>query len=265
MSTMLPQPTGAMLPQPQQRMAKNPMLPQMPQTGEVDSTYLAEEAQLRAQIAKQYADILQQLGWVDESGNFMPGQISVNAARQGADLERQSGLAEQGVTEEAQRGGTLFSGRRATETAKAQQPFQRQIAQLGVDTPMALGAQYENAAGLIDQYTLQNNLFLAQMAARRAQAIAQQPAGAPRQQGQGGGEGEDIDPASLDYSGGPNSIFQPAADVGALMKRDQDAGQWDAWERVMAGPLGPSSANMPQAPPPRRRPGGTSQGFRGIL
>ena len=189
MSSMLAQPTGALLPSANRQLPKNPMLPQLPVTGDMDSEYLANEAQLRASVAKQYADVLQQLGYVDDAGNFLPGSISVNAARQQSDLGRQSDLAEQGVTETAAREGTLFSGRRGTETAKAQDPFQRQIAQLGVDTPLALGRQYENAAGLIDQYTLQNNLLLAAMAARRSAAITQQPAGPPNQQGGGGGGG----------------------------------------------------------------------------
>jgi hypothetical protein len=188
MSIMLPQPTGAMIPPQNKQLTKNPMLPQLPTTGDLDSQYMAAEAQLRQQVAQQYADILQQLGYVDESGNFLPGSVSVNAARQQSDLGRQSDLAGENVTQQAQQQGTLFSGKRAENTAKAQEPFQRQIAQLGVDTPLSLGHLYEQAAGLVDQYTLQNNLMLAQMAGRRAAAAATNPAGSPAQQG-GGGDG----------------------------------------------------------------------------
>jgi hypothetical protein len=191
MSSMLPQPTAAMMPAATQRLTKNPMLPQLPQTGDLDSEYMTSEAQLRQQVAQQYADVLQQLGYVDESGNFLPGSVSVNAARQQSDLQRQSDLAEQGVTQQSQQEGTLFSGHRAVATEQAQEPMQRQIAQLGVDTPIALGKLYEQAGGLVDQYTLQNNLLLAQMAGRRAAAIAAAPAGSLAQQQQGGG-GDDV-------------------------------------------------------------------------
>jgi len=153
--------------------AGNPMLPQMPNTGDVDSQYLAEEAQLRAQVAQQYADILQQIGYTDQNGNFIPGSVSVGAGRQVEDLQRQSDLAAENVTNNAQQVGTLFSGLRARDTARAQQPYQTQIARLGVDTPIQISGLYNQAAGLLDQYTLQNNLYLAAMAQRRAAAIAQ--------------------------------------------------------------------------------------------
>jgi|SRR5215831_19127938 len=168
----------------------NPMLPQMPATGDLDSQYLAEEAQLRASVAQQYADILQQIGYTDQNGNFIPGSISVGAGRQAEDLQRQSDLAAEDVTNQAQVSGTLFSGVRARDTARAQQPYQSALARLGVDTPIQIGGLYEHAAGLLDQYTLQNNLYLAAMAQRRAAAIAQAGlttgavAGSPQQQQQ---------------------------------------------------------------------------------
>jgi len=182
---MLPQPTGALLPTQNQQLTKNPMLPQLPNTGNMDSQYLAQEAQLRAQISRQYADILQQLGYIDEQGNFLPGSISTNAARSQQDLQRQEGLAAEGAMNQATRTGTGHSGRLGVNTERATQPYERQLAQLGVDTPLALGKQYEQAAGLIDQYTLQNNLFLASMAARQAAAITANPAGAPGNQNTG--------------------------------------------------------------------------------
>jgi len=182
---MLPQPTGPLLPTQNQHLTKNPMLPQLPNTGNMDSQYMAQEAQLRAQISKQYADILQQLGWIDDQGNFIPGTVPVAAARAQSDLLRQSGLAAEGTQNQATRTGTSNSGRLAVNTERAQQPYQRQIAQLGVDTPLQLGGLYEQASGLVDQYTLQNNIFLAEMAARQAAAITKNPAGAPADQNTG--------------------------------------------------------------------------------
>ena len=52
--------------------------------------------------------------------------------------------------------------------------------------------------------------------------------------------------ASQDYSGGPDSIFQPAPDVQQLMDQGQASGQWDSWAKAMGGPSGPSSANKPK-------------------
>ena len=173
-----------LLPTQQQRYTgKNPMLPGLPDTGNMDAQYLAEEAQLRATIAKQYADVLQQLGYIDPTtGAFLPGSVSVEAGRKQSDLTRQSGIAGDQATDERVRGNAFFSGRTAENVERATQPYERQIAQLGVDTPLALAGLYEKAAGLIDQYTLQNNLYLANMAARQAAAIAKNPAGAPKDQ-----------------------------------------------------------------------------------
>lgn len=167
-----------LVPPPERRLGKNPMLP-TGGSGDVppDAEYSAAEAQLRASIGQQYADVLQQLGWVDEGGNFIPGSLSVNAGRQVGNLQRSSDLAAEDVTNEAQRQRTLFSGRRAVDQARAQFPYQQQISQLGVDLPMALGGLYEKASGILDQYTLQNNILLAALAARRSKAIAEQPAG----------------------------------------------------------------------------------------
>lgn len=219
MSTMAAPVPQQLLPQTNQRLGKNPQLPAHPVTAALDSQYSAEEAILRAQTAKSYADILQQLGWTDENGNFIPGQVSVNAARQQGELQRSSDIATEDVTNQAQRQGTLFSGKRATDTARAQYPFQQGIAQLGQDTPMALGALNEQAAGLMDQYTLQNNLLLSQAAARAASLAAQNSYGssaAPAPSDGGGGAPSQGDqPAAMPpgYPNlnpeAPNQVFQP--------------------------------------------------------
>lgn len=169
MSTLLPE-------QQQQQMAQNPMLPQHPVTAALDAQYYAQEAVLRQKIAQQHADLLQQLGYTDAQGNVIPGSVEVNAQRQGGELQRQSGLAAQGVTEAAQRNGTLFSGRREQDTARAEYPYQNQIAQLGIDTPMQLSQLHEQAAGLVDQYTLQNNQLLADAATRASASATANPA-----------------------------------------------------------------------------------------
>lgn len=165
------------LPTQQQQMARNPMLPQHPTDAALDSQYLAEEAVLRANIAKQYADVLQQLGYTDEKGGFIPGSVATNAGRQEADLRRSSDLAAEDTTHQAQREGTLFSGLRGTAQARAQYPFQQQIQELGINVPMQLGQLHEQAAGLVDQYSLQNNQLLAAAAQRRAAALAQSGGG----------------------------------------------------------------------------------------
>lgn len=202
MSTMVPE---ALLPQPSQRRGQNPMLPLT--TAQTDSLYTAENEMLRAEIAKKYADILVQLGFTDETGGFIPGSVSVKAGRQQREYEYGSDQATKSVTEEAMRGGTLRSGRRSTETAKAQHPFQQAIANLMTDTPLELAGLNRDAASLIDQYVLQNNILLSQAAARAAELAAKTgggAAGAPPAGDKGGGEG-----------GGGGGYVDPGYDMGA--------------------------------------------------
>lgn len=158
------------LPQNQQ-LGANPMLPPHPATAALDSQYAADEAVLRANTAKQYADILQQLGYTDDQGNFIPGSVATNAARQNTDLQRSSDIAAETNTQDMQRAGTLFSGYRGTAQARAQYPFQQSMIDLGINVPLTLSQLHEQAAGLVDQYTLQNNQLLAGAAQRAAAGI----------------------------------------------------------------------------------------------
>lgn len=165
------------------QMTRNPMLPQHPVTAAYDSQYAADEAVLRAQISRSYADILQQLGYTDEQGNFITGSVATNAARQQTDLNRSSDLAAEQTTQDSQRSGTLFSGYRGTAQARAQYPFQQSILDLGINVPLQLSQLHEQAAGLTDQYTLQNNQLLAAAAQRQAAALTASGGGTPASTG----------------------------------------------------------------------------------
>ncbi len=161
-----------------QQLAKNPQLPQSPLGAYIDSQYAAQNAILRQQIAQQYADLLQQLGYVDPAtGQFIKGSVETNADRTRADLGHGQDLADRDVTNQMQANGTLFSGIRGTKQAEAEYPFATQLTQLGIDTPLQLQQLYEKAGGLMDQYTLQNNQLLADAAARQAGLIAQSGGG----------------------------------------------------------------------------------------
>jgi hypothetical protein len=160
---------------PSKALTKNPVLSQTPLGAYTDSQYEASHAQLRNNIAKQYADILSQIGYKDDSGQFIPGQIEADAQKQQAELQRGMGIAQEEVTQGAQREGTLFSGLRGTNQARAEHPFVSALSDLATNTPLALNKLYEQAAGLTDEYTLQNNLMLADAAARAAAGFGTQP------------------------------------------------------------------------------------------
>lgn len=158
-----------------QRLGKNPMLPQHPLGAYTDAQYEAQQAELQAEISKRYADILQQLGYTDDQGNFIMGSAEVNAGRTRNDLEHQMGLARDEVTKQAQQQGTLFSGIRGTLQARAEYPMANAEARLASDLPVQLQQLYEQAGGLVSEYTLRQNHLLADAAARRAPDVTKPP------------------------------------------------------------------------------------------
>src|SRR5688500_7961242 len=94
-----------------QQLPKNPMLPQHPLGAYTDAQFEAQDAILRAQVAKQYADILRQLGYVDpKTGQFIPGDVEQQAMKTRSELGRSKDLATEEQTYISQRNGTLFSG-----------------------------------------------------------------------------------------------------------------------------------------------------------
>jgi hypothetical protein len=150
-----------------------------PEGANVDSTYLANEAALRGDISSRYADILQQLGYVDPvTGQFIPGSLIQNAnlAEGNAEQQRQQAILQN--TQNAQQQGILFSGKRGEMQAQAEAPWLQQIAQTETQLPQDLATQYQNAAGLIGEYNTRNDQELAAAAARYT-AAQQQQATAP--------------------------------------------------------------------------------------
>ena len=159
------------------QLPRNPQLPQHPLGAYTDSIYEAALAQLQNQISKQYADILQQLGYMDDQGNFVQGSVEANARKSEADLRRQADLATEDVTKQHQQLGTLFSGLRGTDQARATEPIVNQIGQIETDTPLTLAQLYEKASGLTNDYVLGQNQLIADAASRAAAAQLGNPAG----------------------------------------------------------------------------------------
>lgn len=150
------------------QLKKNPMLPQHPLGAYTDAKYESDIALLQNEVSKRYADILQQLGYTDETGNFIPGAVETNANRMQMDLSRSMDLAREQVTRESQQQGTLFSGIRGTRTGRAEFPFANDKARLDTEVPLQLQQLYENAGGLVSEFTMRQNGLLADAAARRA-------------------------------------------------------------------------------------------------
>jgi hypothetical protein len=194
---------------------KNPQLPGNPLGVYTDAQFAADDAALRASTQRDYGDVLQQLGYTDENGNYIPGLVEIGADRQRTDLNRSLGLAAEGVTRQAQRQGTLFSGRRGEETGRAEHPYRTGLAQLEEDLPRQLGTLYEHATNILSNYTTGRNQLLAAAAGRYVPAPVDATAGAagaadvgsaaePVDTSQGTGTGAPSDPLHTAYEIAPH-------------------------------------------------------------
>jgi hypothetical protein len=212
-----------------QPLGRNPALPALPTTGQ-DSEYTASEAQLRADINRRYADILQQLGYQNEKGEFIPGEVEAMAQRQRPEIQRNQKFAAEDVTKQAQREGTLFSGLRAENTARAEHPFVQALADLDVDVPKQLNRLDEDAGRTLQDYTIQNNLLLADSAAR---ASARAAAAGGGWGGGGGGSWEDVAREQAAAAQAPVVGYTPEQAAAAQ----------------------PQQGGTPISPPPKYKPG----------
>jgi hypothetical protein len=240
---------------------RNPMLPQHPLGAYTDSQYEAELAQLKFEVAQRYNDVLQQLGYTDDNGNFVPGQVEIDSNRQKSELARNIQLADEQTTQQHQQQGTLFSGLRGTNQARAEYPFVNAMGQLGVDTPKKLSDLYGQAGGLVNEFTVRNNLLLANAAQRAAANLANNSAaggnvtgvpggfGGTPPPGGGGINGSGVQPNSAEIVGPGVAIAQPPAGAGLTVPTLPNYGNLDQWSRLnlMSAPPTGLPSGMPGA------------------
>lgn len=145
---------------------------QSPLGGFTDSTYQAENAQLNFNLAQKRMEILRALGY-NQGGQHVMGDIEIDLGRNVADLERNRGLAVEGVTNAMRDRGTLFSGIRAQEQSRAEFPFVQQVARSKGDAARAIVQLYQMLADVERERSVNQGLLLADAAQRRAQALMQ--------------------------------------------------------------------------------------------
>lgn len=201
---------------PRPTLNRNPMLPSAPLGAATDSIYEAESAQAKAQTQKLYNDVLRLLGYMDpETGRMIPGTVELDAMRARDRLNYDKRMAGENVKENSIRAGNMFSGRFGTRTARAQNPMVQALADLDIQVPRQLSALYEEANNIIGGFNTQQNLLLAQAAARAADRARNAPAAAPplgsTPDGSaplgGGGSPAPTPQLGVDY--GANSFYQP--------------------------------------------------------
>lgn len=171
-------PGGQSVVDPSQRLRNtNPNLIKHPLGAQTDDIYEAAVAQLAFDTQRQHAQLLQELGFVDAEGNFMPGTLETEAVRQRSELERQRQLTLEEVIGNAVRGGTVFSGRRAKLQSDAQQPFDAAISELTTRLSRELASRFQGISGLNQQFEIGRNMLLAEAAERIKAALMGGPVG----------------------------------------------------------------------------------------
>jgi len=229
-------PQGQTILTPQQQISKkNPSLITHPLGAQTDDLYESAVAQLQFDTQSRYASLLQELGFMDDSGQFMPGTLETDASRQRGELERQRELGLQDVIENAVRGGTVFSGRRAKLQSQTQQPFDSAIAELTTRLSRELANRFQGVGGLTQQFELGRNQLLAEAAERIKMGLMGGPVGG--EDGGGGGGFPGI---------GNNALITPEARAIAA-------------QHFAGGPTTPGAT--PGAPPPPR-PKGMPAGWK---
>lgn len=189
----------------------NPQLPQHPLGAYTDSTYEAENAILSQQTGAAYQDILQQTGYDDPTtGQHIMGDVELGAARKERDLLTGRTQAIEDVTGDSLRSGTIFSGYRAHQQARAETPFIQGLGDLAVDTPRTLGRLVEHASDLIREYTVQQNLLLVNAANRRLASLL-----AAQSQGPYGDGSGDPNAAAASGSGAGQNSYGAEGIAGA--------------------------------------------------
>jgi hypothetical protein len=182
-----------------------------------DAQYMADEAALRYGTAKQYSDLLNQLGFVDPTtGATIQGTIAQGANIKSAQL--QNDLTQEGIANDRamQNAGTIFSGVRGTELARLQYPTLGQLGGLQMDTAEQMNAAYRNAQDLVNQYALQNNQLIGGAAQRYLNAMLQAQMFATGARGGGAGGGGPIYTApSGDQFYAPNAAGLARAAAGS--------------------------------------------------
>jgi len=195
-------PQGQTILTPQQQISKkNPTLITHPLGAQTDDLYESAVAQLQFDTQSRYASLLQELGFIDDSGQFMPGTLETDASRQRGELERQRELGLQDVIENAVRGGTVFSGRRAKLQSQTQQPFDSAIAELTTRLSRELANRFQGVGGLTQQFELGRNQLLAEAAERIKMSLMGGPVGG-EDDGVSGQAGSDVLGGAFPAGGG---------------------------------------------------------------
>jgi len=184
-------------------MSLNPQLPE-PQGVWSDPQYETDISDLRRSFIENYQNDLQQLGYTDAAGNYIPGGLQIAYDRQNTAAQKALADAEIAAANNAQMRGTLFSGRRADELAQMQAPTRTQISQMTEDLPRQLGALYTHASGLLGDWGRGISNAAARAVGRYVPPAAPPPPEPPP--GGGGGGAGDVGPAPVSPripAGGP--------------------------------------------------------------
>jgi len=184
----------SIVPEAQRVANKNPQLVTHPLGAQTDDIYESSIAQLQFDTQAKYMSLLQDLGFMDDKGQFMPGLLETEAVRRRSDIGFERDLALQQVVENAVRGNTVFSGRRAQNQAQTQRPYDAALSNLETTLGRELGGRYQQLGDLTRGFELNRNSMISEAAERIRQSLLGGPVG------DSGGNDNTGDQGSVDYS-----------------------------------------------------------------
>jgi len=142
----------------------------------IDPSLQLDLGDINTDIGNRYADLVRQLGYAGAGGQHVAGSIELGLQRDLADQARQRLAAIQGVTDEEQQRGTLWSGVRGLHQGMAESPILTRMAELQGTAASTLGDLYGQVTGLGNEYTNRIQRPLLDALNRRIAAINAAPA-----------------------------------------------------------------------------------------
>lgn len=225
-----------------QPLSWNPQLPAPPDDPRIaaDPQYQSDIADLRYNTLTDFHDALQQLGYTDDQGNYVPGLLDIEANRNRQAYDYAQAAAERGVNEAAQRAGTLFSGRRGDFIAEAIHPWVTARSTLEENLPRQLAGWLGKAQGAISKYGLG-------IQGATARAIGRYVP--PGTDGGGGGGGGGGDTTTTTTTTNPNVLPPgPVVDTGDTYTPSPTTPVYDEGKILTMGPVAMAGGGVVDEP-----------------
>jgi len=113
---------------------------------------MADKNAATTALMTSYHKTLQDLGYMDDAGHFVEGNLMLQDRRQRALDALGMRDADTLVTDEARERGTLWSGVRAQRLGEEQRQYVQDLSDLDINTPRDISQGYTDIGGYFEDY-----------------------------------------------------------------------------------------------------------------